>query len=129
MNSGKTQTISHHQDCLVNRPQYIQKGFTLVELLVVMVIVSAVTTLLASGLSTTWNNFAKLNSSKLTISSSKLPLSWFSRSINGVILYNPLKSYFTGTQQSITYTTWAAPDTPVGVPTQVNWSVNNNGLV
>ena len=134
MNSGKTQTMNHCPVGLVSnhRPNtfsYANKGFTLVELLVVMTIVSAVTTLLVSGLSTTWENFSKLNNSKLTIASSKLPLLWFSNSVNGALLYHPKKSYFTGTSQSFTYITSLAPDTPKGVPTEVTWSLDNNQLV
>ena len=134
MNSGKTQAMSHCPVGLANNhkpniPPHSNKGFTLVELLVVMIIVSAITTLLVSGLSTTWDNFSKLNSSKLTIVSSKLPLLWFSNSVNGALLYHPKKSYFTGTRQSFTYITSLAPDTPKGVPTEVTWSLDNNQLV
>jgi len=107
------------------------KGFTLVEMLVVMVILALTTTLLTEGLSTTWRSFERLGARSLIASSAQLPLSWFEKSLAGAVLYHPDKVLVQGSSQLFYFTTFMAPDDPQHIPQKITWSIesNNSGLL
>jgi general secretion pathway protein J len=103
-----------------------QKGFTLVEMLVVMVILALTTTLLTEGLSTTWRSFERLGARSLIASSAQLPLSWFEQSLAGAVLYHPDNVLVKGRSQSFQFTTFMAPDDPLHIPQILTWSIKSN---
>ena len=101
------------------------KGFTLIEMLVVMVILALTTTLLTQGLSSTWRNFERLGARNLISSSGHLPLSWFERSLAGAVLYHPDKVLVKGSSQEFQFTTFMAPDDPEHLPQVLTWSITS----
>lgn len=105
-----------------------QAGFTLIEVLVVLTITSLVTTLLVAGLNTTWGNFNKLNNSQLIFKSSRIPLFWFSESVEGATLLHPFKSYFSGTATEMSFITMYAPNTQENNAVSITWRVKNKKL-
>ncbi|GEA09462.1 hypothetical protein KUL42_42230 [Alteromonas sp. KUL42] len=100
-------------------------GFTLVEMLVVLVILSLTTTLLVEGLGTTWRNFDKLNSQQLIVNRGLLPKKWFIDSFKGAQLYHPFKSVFSGSSQRVSFITINPPGTIKATPTKVEWSIES----
>jgi general secretion pathway protein J len=102
------------------------KGFTLVEMLVVMVILALTTTLLTEGLSTTWRSFERLGARSLIASSAQLPLSWFEQSLTGAVLYHPDDILVKGNSQNFQFTTFMAPDDPKHIPQTLTWSIESN---
>lgn len=101
----------------------LAKGFTLVEMLVVMVILALTTTLLTEGLSTTWRSFERLGARSLISSAAQLPLNWFEQSLAGAVLYHPDKVLVKGNNNSFQFTTFMAPDDPKHIPQQLNWNI------
>ena len=104
-------------------------GFTLVELLVVLVITGMTTSLLVTGLGTTWQNFDRLSNKNLTISQGQLPKSWFIKSVNAALLGHPDKPMFNGTAREFTLTTFLAPNDELRRPQEITWLIlrSNNG--
>lgn len=98
-------------------------GFTLIEMLVVLVIISLTTTLLIEGLGTTWRNFDKLNGQQLSVNKSLLPKKWFIDSFKGAQLFHPLKAAFTGNSKSMSFTTIYPPGALVPTPSKLTWSI------
>lgn len=102
------------------------RAFTLIEMLVVLVIVSLTTTLLMTGLSTTWKNFERLSVRDLTMSAGQLGSAWFRQSFQGVVMYHPFKSDFEGSDQRIQMVSFNAPFDPLQVPQRIDWIVQSN---
>lgn len=97
------------------------KGFTLIEMLVVLVITALTATILVSGLETTWRNFEKLSSNYLQKTSAQLPKQWFAQSMEGVILRQHTKSLFSGDEESINFYTVSPPNNTDGIVKNCNW--------
>jgi prepilin-type N-terminal cleavage/methylation domain-containing protein len=102
----------------------VNQGFTLIELLIVLVITGLTTTLLVSGLNSTWNNFDKLLAKNLSLSSARLPAAWFERSIRGSILYHPQKVYFEGDESELTFVSNAGPSAQNKAPLPLLWQIS-----
>ena len=98
------------------------KGFTLIELLVVLVVTALTTSLLMTGLNTTWTNFEKLSSRNLIFSQAQIPKTWFTESIRGALLSHPDTPTFSGTDHRISMLSFLTPDT-TAVPKQVVWEL------
>lgn len=98
-------------------------GFSLIELLVVLVIVALVTSLMVEGLATTWRSFDKLSAKGLSLSQAQLPLSWFEQSVRGAVLYHPYKPVVRGDSQHFEFITTSAPNDEKHIPQQVVWSI------
>jgi general secretion pathway protein J len=98
-------------------------GFSLIELLVVLVIVGLVTSLLVEGLGTTWRSFDKLSAKGLNMTQAQLPLSWFEESVSGAVLYHPDKPVVSGDSQQFEFITMNVPNDERHVPQQVLWSI------
>lgn len=102
----------------------INKGFTLIEILVVMVIMSLTTSLLISGLTTTWSNFERLNSRQLKINGLELPKLWFNNSYAAALHSHPSKVTLNGNEESVSFTTFSVPNETLGKPRKITWSIN-----
>lgn len=104
-------------------------GFTMVELLVVLVITGMTTSLLVTGLGTTWQNFDRLSNKNISLSQGQLPKSWFIKSVNAALLGHPDKPMFHGTATEFTFTTFLSPDDELQRPQEITWqlSATNNG--
>jgi general secretion pathway protein J len=98
-------------------------GFSLIELLVVLVIVALVTSLMVEGLATTWRSFDKLSAKGLSLSQAQLPLSWFEQSVSGAVLYHPYKPVVEGGSQQLEFITTNVPNDEKHIPQQVLWSI------
>lgn len=103
------------------------KGFSLIELLVVMVIMSLVTSLLAVGLSATTRNFERLNTRSLINNHSNLSLVWLRESIFDAVQYHPESPVFSGTSNSLSFISASAPDAANGQATHLIWSLKKQG--
>lgn len=101
------------------------KGFTLIELLIVLVITGLTTSLLVTGLNSTWNNFDKLLAKNLSLSSAKLPAVWFENSIRGAILYHPEKVLFSGEEDELTFVSSKGPNAANSAPRPLRWQILN----
>ena len=99
-------------------------GFTLVEMLVVMVILTLTTGLLTEGLSTTWRSFDKLSAKTLASSSEHLPLSWFEQSIAAALLYHPEYVKVRGESHRFEFISFASPDDARQIPQRVVWLID-----
>jgi general secretion pathway protein J len=100
-----------------------QGGFTLIEMLVVMVILALTTSLLTQGLSTTWRSFERLSARDLISSSAQLPLAWFEHSVAAAVLYHPYKVLVRGEAHSFKLFTFASPDDIKQIPQRVIWRI------
>lgn len=100
-------------------------GFTLIEVLVVLVIMSLATTLLVSGLSTTWANFDKLNAKNLQATSSNMPQQWFNQSFKGAVMFHPYDPNFEGTPKGFAHITTTAPSAEHSAPQSIKWKLTN----
>ncbi|MFC4700062.1 prepilin-type N-terminal cleavage/methylation domain-containing protein [Glaciecola siphonariae] len=99
------------------------RGFSLVELLVVLVIVSATTTLLISGFSITWKNFSKLSQRDLVMNSHAVGERWLRESLADAVLFHPNDSQFYGNANSIQFVSLAAPWQSASIPTPMTWQI------
>ena len=106
----------------------LNRGFTLIEMLVVLVILGLTTSLMTQGLSTTWNNFSRLGARDLMNSHAQLPASWFEQSLKGAVLYHPYKVQVSGNANSFKYVSFNAPNDPKHIPQQINWSIISSNL-
>ncbi|OJF69423.1 hypothetical protein BK026_11855 [Alteromonas sp. V450] len=104
-----------------------QGGFTLIEMLVVLVIMSITTTLLVEGLGTTWRNFEKLNNQQLVVNKGLLPKKWFIDSFQGAQLYHPFHWGFTGFEESVNFITITPPGIIKAKPTNISWFLVSEG--
>ena len=105
------------------------KGFSLIELIVVLIIVSLSSVLLAQGLTTTWRNFAKLNVNQLSAEQTKLPLRWFANSVNAALLSHPERKVFGGDAKYNAFTSYLPPDQSGSLkkPSKIRWSIMYQG--
>ena len=101
-------------------------GFTLVELLVVLVITGMTTSLLVTGLGSTWQNFGRLSQKNLTINQGQIPKSWFLTTVNSALLGHPFEKMFWGSRTEFTFTTFGAPNDPMHKPQKIKWSLDNS---
>lgn len=99
----------------------------MVELLVVLVITGMTTSLLVTGLNTTWQNFDRLSNKNLTQSQGQLPKSWFIKSVNAALLGHPDKPMFEGTPESFVFTTFMTPNDALMRPQEITWHINYKG--
>jgi general secretion pathway protein J len=102
-------------------PKQNQTGFSLIEILVVMVILALTTSLLTEGLSTTWRSFERLSARDLMNSSAQLPVSWFEKSLAGALLYHPYQASVRGEPNSFEFITFASPDDIRQIPQRITW--------
>jgi general secretion pathway protein J len=98
-------------------------GFTLIEMLVVMVILALTTSLLTQGLSTTWRSFERLSARDLMNSSAQLPVAWFEQSLGAALLYHPDKVLVRGEPHSFEFVTFASPDDSRHIPQRLMWRI------
>ena len=98
-------------------------GFTLLEILVVLVILGMTIPLVSIGLSTTWKNFERLNVQNLTLAQAKLPAKWFRDSITHAILYHPAHPSVEGGARGFSLVTTAVPDAVLPVPQRLWWTI------
>jgi general secretion pathway protein J len=104
-------------------PAAAVKGFTLIEMLVVMVILALTTSLLTQGLSTTWRSFERLSARDLLSSSAQLPVSWFEQSLAAALLYHPHQALVRGESHAFEFVTFASPDDIQQIPQRVIWRI------
>ena len=111
-------------------PKENQSGFTLMELLVVLVITSMTTSLLVTGLTATWSNFDRLSDKNLILSQGQLPKKWFIDSVNAAVLTHPNVSMFNGSAYKFEFTTFLAPHDALSRPQVINWLLTRkqNGI-
>jgi len=102
---------------------YLVKGFTLLEILVVLVILGMTTVLLSTGLTTTWQNFQRLGARDLIVTSSQLPAQWFRDSVQHALLYHPNKPVVRGDARSFELVSAAVPNDAQGIPQTMQWSI------
>jgi general secretion pathway protein J len=100
-----------------------QGGFTLIEMLVVMVILALTTSLLTQGLSTTWRSFERLSARDLMNSSAQLPVAWFEQSLAAALLYHPDKVLVRGEPHSFEFVSFASPDDSRHIPQRLMWRI------
>jgi general secretion pathway protein J len=98
-------------------------GFTLIEMLVVLVIVSLTTSLLMTGLSNTWRNFERLGARELSLSAGMIGASWFRQSIEGAVMYHPFSNDFRGNSSTISMITFNAPFSSEQTPQKISWRI------
>jgi general secretion pathway protein J len=98
-----------------------QQGFTLIEMLVVLVILALTTSLMTQGLSTTWRNFERLGARDLMNSSAQLPLSWFEESLAGAVLYHPDKPLAIGNSHYFEFITFNIPSDLKHISQKITW--------
>ncbi len=101
------------------------KGFTLIELLVVLVVTALTTTLLMTGLTTTWSNFEKLSSRNLIFSQAQIPKTWFTESFRGALLSHPKLSTFSGVTNRIQMITFLPPNSDDLTPQLITWEIRS----
>jgi len=100
-------------------------GFTLIEMLVVLVILGLTTTLLSEGLSNTWRNFERLGSRDMMTSTAQLPISWFAESLDGAVLYHPYEPVVIGDAQSFEFISTKVPNDIMNIPQTIRWTINS----
>ena len=106
--------------------QRLTLGFTLIEMLVVLVIVSMTTTLLMTGLANTWTHFERLGARDLTLSAGMHGITWFRRSFQGAVMYHPESKDFIGNPSAIRLTTFYAPFSESQIPQKIQWEIEQD---
>ncbi len=99
------------------------EGFTLMEMLVVLVILAMTTSLLSTGLATTWQNFQRLGARDLIVSSAQLPAQWFRDSVRHALLYHPDKSLAQGGAARFSLVSAAVPNDRRNIPQSLEWII------
>jgi general secretion pathway protein J len=99
------------------------RGFTLIEMLVVMVILALTTSLLTEGLSTTWRSFERLGARDLMNSAARLSGGWFEKSLAGAVLYHPFYPNAFGGSQRLEFVSFNSPDDDTHIPQRLVWSI------
>jgi len=107
---------------------HAKRGFTLIEMLVVLVILALVISLLIQSFSTTWRSFERLSMQDLAIKVARLPASWFTNSVAGAVLYHPDTSLFTGTRDRLEFVTSEAPDDDMHIPQRLVWRIDYQNI-
>ena len=102
------------------------RGFTLLELLVVLVILSMTSALLVQGLASTWKNFQRLSSRDLSLSVAQLPQQWFRESIKYALLYHPNEIICRGDLDSFSFVSSAVPSDPFQIPQKLEWLITES---
>jgi general secretion pathway protein J len=102
-------------------------GFTLIEMLVVLVILGLTTTLLSEGLSNTWRNFERLGSRDMMANSAQLPINWFADSVDGAVLYHPFVPVVRGDAQNFEFISIKVPNDERHTPQTIRWTIDSNG--
>ena len=100
-------------------------GFTLIEMLVVLVILAMTTTLFSQGLTTTWQNFQRLGVRDLSLSAAQLPAQWFRDSVKGGLLYHPYKPVVAGGPTNFSLVSSAVPNMANRVPLSMEWMITD----
>ena len=100
-------------------------GFTLIEMLVVLVILGLTTTLLSEGLSNTWRNFERLGSRDMMASTAQLPINWFAESVEGAVLYHPYAPVVIGDAKTFEFITTKAPNDSKNIPQTIRWYISS----
>ena len=103
------------------------KGFTLLEILVVLVILGMTTALLSTGLSTTWQNFQRLGARDLIVTTSQLPAQWFRDSVQHALLYHPNKPVIRGDERRFELVSAAVPNDADSIPQMMQWHIAESG--
>jgi general secretion pathway protein J len=103
-------------------------GFTLIEMLVVLVILALVTSLLIQSFSTTWRSFERLSMQDLAIKVARLPASWFTHSVAGAVLYHPDTPLFIGSRDRLEFVTSDAPDDGEHIPQHLVWRIDYQNI-
>lgn len=103
--------------------RYHVNGFSLVEMLVVLVIVASTSVLLSQGLTTTWRNFSKLSTSELSVDKAKLPMRWFADSVKSTLLSHPDRIMISGNAQRVEFVTFLSPNTMDKIPRPIRWTI------
>lgn len=98
-------------------------GFTLVEMLVVLVITALTASILVTGLETTWRNFSKLDSKFLTSNAAQLPKKWFIESVESTLLRQHTSALFSGSENSFQHLTSKLPMSNEQGVQQCKWSL------
>lgn len=101
----------------------LKKGFSIVELLIVLMIMAMVTTLISSGLINTQRNFARLDKSNIITTGLSLPKYWFCESFRGVVLYHPYKPSFEGNEIAVEMHSFISPVDEFNVPQKISWNI------
>ena len=99
------------------------RGFTLLEILVVLVILGMTTALLSTGLATTWQNFQRLGARDLIVSASQLPAQWFRASVQHALLYHPNKPVVRGDGRHFELVSAAVPNDADAIPQTMQWAI------
>lgn len=104
------------------------KGFTLVEVLVVLVIVSLSSVLLIQSFNLTWGNLSRLNHKNLAQNSTKLGLLWFQQSIHKAHTFHPEDVVFEGNNnQLFLFSSYQLSNQPSFYT--YRWSINDRQLI
>lgn len=101
----------------------LEKGFTLLEMLVVLVILGMTTSILSQGLVTTGQNFQRLAVRDLSLSVAQLPAQWFRDSVKHALLYHPYKPIVEGGANKFRLVTGAVPNNASRIPFAMEWVV------
>lgn len=97
-------------------------GFSLIEVLVVLVIVSLSTGLLTASLSTTWQALSRVSNKQLT-QTKTLPTMWLRESVEQMISRHPDVPAFFGDRTAIRFETLNALTSYNKQPEWVQWSI------
>lgn len=96
------------------------KGFTLIEVLVVLVILSMTSAILVSGLSTIWKSFERLSQKQIN-QASNIGISWLRQSVENAVMFHPNDSVFFGDARTIKFVTAMPIDDASGKPIRITW--------
>ncbi len=103
------------------------KGFSLVEVLVVLVLVSMMSTLLLQGTTFLYGNYARAVSLQEAFRSQQLPLSWFRNSVSQLVANLDDEFYFEGDRTKFSGFTLAPLHGEEGAFTAVTWRLDVDG--
>ena len=92
-------------------------------MLVVLVITALTTSILVTGLETTWRNFSKLDSKFLNSNAAQLPKKWFIESVESTLLRQHTFTLFSGSENSFQHVTSKLPMGNEQGVQQCKWSL------
>ena len=108
-------------------PRRAQRGLTLMELLVVLLLVALLGTLVVQGLAFFLGNYDAVTRVRREATVDALRQHWFATAVRGIVPYGVESRAFAGESSSFVAMTLQPLNTEPGLPTETRWSISDVG--
>lgn len=117
----------HHHPAKGTSRAYHQSGFTLIEILVVMIIMGMVSTVLFQALERAYRLQERFGAQLFTVQQGQMATDWYRQAVQGLRSDYPNgKSIFKGTSTEFSGLTDNSLGEDIGIPTLVSWKIKKD---